>query len=88
MDFILMILALMLVLAAVWWWDDHRHVQLAEYGVGNVQRVLKWETEAQREAIWQRGWLTRAQWRAMNRRQLAAINAELDRRGVKQGASE
>jgi hypothetical protein len=84
-----MILGLMPVLAAAgWWWDDHRQVQLTEYGVGNVQRVLKWESEARREAIWQRGWLTRAEWRAMNKRQLLAINAELHRRGVKQATSE
>jgi len=69
--------------AGWWWWEDRRHVPLAEFGMETVQRVLKFESDQRREEIWERGWLTRAEWRAINKRQLSAMDAELRRRGVR-----
>ncbi|ODP35135.1 hypothetical protein [Pandoraea sp. ISTKB] len=68
---------------AVYVWNDrYRRVPLAEFGEGNVQRVGAWENPEWREKVWSRGWMTSAEWRAVNKRQLAAIDAELRRRGI------
>lgn len=64
------------------WNDRFRHVPLAEFGIENVQEVGTWESQAWRELVWSRGWMTSAEWRSVNRRQLAAIEAEMKRRGL------
>lgn len=73
-----------LLLGAVWWiWDGwFRRVALADFGVEAVQRVLKWEGDAFREKVWARGWMTRREWIKLNKQQIAAISAELKRRGL------
>lgn len=50
------------------------------FGIGNVQRVLKWESPKLRDQIFDRGWMTSAQWASFNKKQLADIEAELQRR--------
>ena len=64
------------------WYERFRRVPLAEFGMEAVERVLKWEPEARRKMILERGWLTSHEWMTMNRRQLAAIAAEMKRRGI------
>jgi hypothetical protein len=63
------------------WNDRFRRVPLAQFGIENVQSIGTWESSAWRERVWSRGWMTSAEWRAMNKRQLAAIDVELNRRG-------
>ncbi|MFM0411225.1 hypothetical protein [Paraburkholderia dipogonis] len=83
MTVILCVLAISILAGVVYIWDDRfRRVPLNDFGIENVQRVGTWESPAWREAIWSRGWMTSAEWRAVNKRQLAAIDAELKRRGV------
>lgn len=70
--------------AAIYVWNDQfRRIPLSEFGLDNVQRIGAWESAAWRDDVWRRGWLTSAEWRAVNQRQLAAIDAELRRRGLK-----
>lgn len=78
------LLAVVIVLGAgLYIWNDRfRRVPLAQFGIDNVQCVGTWESPAWRERIWSRGWMTAAEWRAVNKRQLAAIEAELRRRGI------
>lgn len=65
-----------------WWhWENHtKKIPLKEFGLGAVQRVLKFEPERIRNEILKRGWLTRAQWMDINTRQVKAIETELSRR--------
>ncbi len=71
------------VLVAWWYWDSHvKHIPLAEFGMEAVHRVLKLEDSHTRTMILNRGWMTSAEWLAMNERQVKAIEAELRRRGV------
>ncbi|MGF6782535.1 hypothetical protein [Paraburkholderia sp. GAS334] len=74
--------AVALSVALYVWNDRFRRVPLAQIGVDNVQRIGAWESPEWRNMIWSRGWMTSAEWRAVNKRQLAAIDAELKRRGV------
>lgn len=72
-----------IAIAGIWYWNERfRRVPLAEFGMEAVERVLKWEPEARRKMILERGWLTSHEWMTMNRRQLAAIAAEMKRRGI------
>jgi hypothetical protein len=64
------------------WNDRFRRLPLAQFGIDSVQRVSAWESSAWRERVWARGWMTSAEWRAVNKRQIAAIDAELKRRSV------
>lgn len=68
---------------AVWYWNERvRRVPLEEFGLENVNRVLRWEPENRRRDILRRGWMTSHEWINLNRRQIEAINLELSRRGI------
>jgi len=70
------------VIAGIWYWNERvRRVPLAEFGMDDVARVLKWEPEAVRRSILDRGWMTSQEWMNMNERQAHAIDEELRRRG-------
>lgn len=77
-----------LVSAAIvgWWhWENHvKQVQLEEFGMEAVKRVLLYESEAVQASIRQRGSMTRAQWEQMNKALLEAIDKELARRKGKE----
>lgn len=64
-------------------WDDRfRHIPLANFGIEQVQRVGSFESAEWRDGVWKRGWLTSAEWRAVNARQIRTIDAELQRRNL------
>ncbi|WP_374258782.1 hypothetical protein [Aquabacterium sp.] len=70
------------LIAALWYWNECiRRVPLEDFGLDNVKRVLRWESDARRQEILVRGWMTSHDWTSMNRNQMAAIDAELKRRG-------
>lgn len=70
-------------LAGVWYWNERvRRVPLEAFGLEAVNRVLAFEPPKVRRAIVKRGWMTSHEWSSTNRRQLAAIDAELKRRGL------
>ena len=80
---IVFFVVLLAALFAWWYWDTHvKHVPLSEFGIENVHRLLKFETSNNRMMILNRGWMTSAEWLAMTRRQVKAIEAELRRRGI------
>jgi hypothetical protein len=82
-NIVLCVLAVSTVAGVAYVWNDRfRLVPLNEFGIENIQRIGAWESPAWREAVWSRGWMTSAEWRGVNKRQLAAIDAELKRRGV------
>lgn len=71
------------VLFACWYWASHvKRIPLAEFGMEAAHRVLKFETSNTRTTILNRGWMTSAEWLAINDRQVKAIEAELRRRGL------
>ncbi len=82
----LFILAALVSAALVGWWHWENHVKrrpLEEFGIEEVHRVLRFESESTRQQILGRGWMTRDQWIDINKRQSKAITAELRRRGLK-----
>ena len=84
LDFMLF-LVVPLVLCAWWYWDTHvKHVPISEFGMEAVHRALKFETSHTRTMILNRGWMTSAEWLAINERQIKAIEAELRHRGVQE----
>ncbi len=79
----LLALALLVSAAIVGWWHWHNHVKrinLDEFGMEAVHRVLKFESTTTCTTILERGWMTNAEWLAMNDRRVKAIEAELRRR--------
>lgn len=69
--------------AAIWFWNGWlRRIPLAEFGVENVQRVLRFELPDYRDAVWKRGWMTSHEWIVLNKRQITEMSAELKRRGL------
>lgn len=84
MDSYFSLFVLVAIALGIWWyWDAHvKKVPLAEFGMDSVQRVLKFEPSHVRSDILKRGWMTSAEWLAINKRQVKAIEAELRRRGA------
>jgi hypothetical protein len=79
----LCVLAVSFVALVAYLWNDRlRRVPLAAFGLNNVQRVGDWQTAEWRDRVWARGWITNAEWRAANKRQLDAIVTELRQRGI------
>lgn len=71
------------LIGAVWYWNERvRRVPLEEFGLEDVNRVLRWEPDSKRREILARGWMTSHEWTELNRRQIDAINLELKRRSV------
>lgn len=74
------------VLAGLWGWRHwhlyQRRIPLASFGPGQVTEALRYEQQDQRQAILARGWLTQYEWLEIRRRAVAAVEAEIQRRGV------
>lgn len=82
LSIVLLVAAGIVVASMAWWvWEDRvRRLPLSHFGLESLRRIGRFESASWRERVWQRGWLTSAEWRAINRRQLRAIEAELARR--------
>ncbi|HCZ4970165.1 TPA: hypothetical protein O3H97_004730 [Salmonella enterica subsp. enterica serovar Saintpaul str. CFSAN004160] len=78
---ILIVLIIVGVPVAYMIWDRYFRVfPLSYFGIENVQRVAKWESDEWRERVFSRGGMTSREWISVNTRQLDAIKAELRRR--------
>lgn len=66
-----------------WIWDDYRKLPLKEFGIERMQEILCFQNADYRELVWQRGWMTRKEWRRLLNKHIDDINAELKRRGLK-----
>lgn len=78
---ILIVLVIAAIPAAyVVWVRYFRIFPLSYFGIKNVQRVAKWESDEWREQVFSRGGMTSKEWLRVNARQLEAISAELRRR--------
>lgn len=78
---ILIVLIIVGVPVAYMIWDRcFRVFPLSYFGIENVQRVAKWESDEWRERVFSRGGMTSREWISVNTRQLEAIKAELRRR--------
>lgn len=78
---ILIVLIIVGVPIAYMIWDRYFRVfPLSYFGIENVQRVAKWESDEWRERVFSRGGMTSREWISVNTRQLEAIKAELRRR--------
>ncbi|EAN1846518.1 TPA: hypothetical protein P3M10_005187 [Klebsiella pneumoniae] len=78
---ILIVLIIVGVPVAYMIWDRYFRVfPLSYFGIENVQRVAKWESDEWRERVFSRGGMTSREWISVNTRQLEAIKAELRRR--------
>ncbi|WP_371337024.1 hypothetical protein [Klebsiella quasipneumoniae] len=64
-------------------WDRHfRIFPLSYFGIENVQRVAKWESDEWRERIFARSGMRRSEWQSVITRQAEAFRDELRRRKV------
>lgn len=81
-DYLSLVIAVVLALGGWWIWDDFRKVPLKEFGIEAMQRMLSFEPAEYRIAVWKRGWMTRNEWRSLNKKQIVEITAELKRRGI------
>ncbi|HEN4999042.1 TPA: hypothetical protein U6I48_004600 [Klebsiella aerogenes] len=62
-------------------WDRHfRIFPLSYFGIENVQRLAKWESDEWRERVFARGGMTRKEWLTVITRQAEAFRDELRRR--------
>ncbi|HCA3439724.1 TPA: hypothetical protein MO340_004288 [Salmonella enterica subsp. salamae serovar 35:g,m,s,t:-] len=62
-------------------WDRHfRIFPLSYFGIENVQRVAKWESDEWREKIFARGGMRRSEWQTVISCQAEAFREELRRR--------
>lgn len=82
MEIIFIVVLSVLGISCWWLWDDFRKVPLKEFDIEAVQRILSFENSDYRIAVWKRGWMTRNEWRNLNKKQIVDIAAELKRRGV------
>lgn len=77
------LIALIIAAVPVAWlvWDRHfRIFPLSCFGIENVQRVAKWESDEWRERVFARGGMTRKEWLTVITRQAEAFRDELRRR--------
>lgn len=74
------------VLAGLWKWRTwhlyRRRIPLSTFGREKVTDALRWETDARRQEVLERGWVTQIEWLQIHQRAVAAISDELRRRGV------
>lgn len=78
-----LLIALVIAAVPVAWlvWDRHFRVYpLSYFGIENVQRVAKWESNEWRERVFARGGITRNEWMSTITRQAEAFRDELRRR--------
>ncbi|WOI84487.1 hypothetical protein [Citrobacter braakii] len=80
---ILIILIIVAVPVTYLVWDRHfRILPLSYFGIENVQRVAKWESDEWRERIFARGGMRRREWQSVITRQAEAFRDELHRRNL------
>ncbi|AUY23087.1 TPA: hypothetical protein MH390_25545 [Klebsiella pneumoniae] len=64
-------------------WDRHFRVfPLSYFGIENVQRAAKWESDEWRERIFSRGGMRRSEWQSVITRQAEPFRDELRRRNL------
>lgn len=51
-----------------------RRIPLNDYGIENVERVLKLESDEYRAQVLQRGWMTNKEWNKLQKKHEAALN--------------
>lgn len=80
---ILITLAIISVPVIYFLWDKYfRIYPLSYFGIGNVQRIAKWESPEWRERVFSLGGMTNCEWIRINTCQLEAIKSELHRRNL------
>lgn len=78
---ILIVLIIVGVPIAYMIWDRYFRVfPLSYFGIENVQRVAKWESDEWRERVFARGGMTSREWQTVITRQAEAFRDELRRR--------
>jgi hypothetical protein len=82
MEFIVIATLSVFAFGGWWLWDDYQKVPLKEFGIEAMQRVLSFEPANYRIEVWKRGWMSRNEWRSLNKKQIVEITAELKRRGI------
>ena len=80
MEILLALIIAAVPVACVVWNENFRVFPLAYFGIENVQRVAKWESQEWRDRIFAQGGMTSREWLEVNTRQLEAIRDELRRR--------
>lgn len=74
------------LIAGIWFWNLRmRRIPIAEFGLNDVHRVLRFEAPEYRNRVLLRGWMTRGEWQQVLQRQHAAIADEQRRQGVADG---
>ncbi|MCW1829845.1 hypothetical protein OLZ31_23680 [Enterobacter asburiae] len=82
MEIIIALIIAAVPVAWIVWNDNFRIFPLSTFGIENVQRIAKWESQEWRDRIYAKGGMTSREWLKVNMRQQAALEAEIRRRGL------
>jgi hypothetical protein len=75
MNILIPIIIVILISVILWGWSTVlRRIPLNDYGLENVERVLKLESDEYRAQVLQRGWMTHKEWNKLQKKHEAALN--------------
>lgn len=58
----------------LWGWSNVlRRIPLIDFGIENVERVLKLESDGYRNRVLHRGWLTNKEWARLQKKHQSAL---------------
>jgi hypothetical protein len=74
MDVFIPLIIVIIISVMLWGWSTAlRKIPLIDYGMENVERVLKMESEEYRNRVLQRGWITNKEWARLQKKHQSAL---------------
>ena len=74
MDIFIPIIIVVIVIVMLWGWSTAlRRIPLRDYGMENVERVLKMESDEYRSLILHRGWMTNKEWAKLQKKHQSVL---------------
>ncbi|HSI44088.1 MAG TPA: hypothetical protein VK949_07060 [Methylotenera sp.] len=75
MNILIPIIIVILISVILWGWSTVlRRIPLNDYGMENVERVLKLESDEYRTQVLQRGWMTNKEWNKLQKKHQATLD--------------
>lgn len=74
MDLLIPIIIVVVISVMLWGWSTVlRRIPLNDYGMDNVERVLKRESDEYRTRVLNRGWMTQKEWTQLLKKHPSAL---------------
>ena len=74
MDIFIPVIIVVIVSVMLWGWSTAlRRIPLRDYGMENVERVLKMESDEYRSRILHRGWITNKEWGKLQKKHQSVL---------------